>query len=108
MNILIENSSIKKIWNGNIKSNDTEVFDVQGRIAAPGLIDIHIQGSGSSDILDGTEEAINSASKNPAKLLNLNKGIIETGKDADIIILNNDYSLFVTIVNGKIVFKDEN
>jgi len=51
------------------------------------------------------EEAINSASKNPAKLLNLNKGEILKGKDADIIILNEDNTLFLTIVNGKVVYR---
>ncbi len=51
------------------------------------------------------EEAINSASKNPAKLLNLNKGELKKDMDADIIILNNDNSLFITIVNGKVVYK---
>jgi N-acetylglucosamine-6-phosphate deacetylase len=49
------------------------------------------------------EEAINSASKNPAKLLNLNKGEIEKGKDADIIILDKDYSVFITIIGGEII-----
>jgi N-acetylglucosamine-6-phosphate deacetylase len=51
------------------------------------------------------EEAINSASKNPAKLLGLNKGDIEKGKDPDIIILDNDNSVFLTIVNGKVVYR---
>jgi N-acetylglucosamine-6-phosphate deacetylase len=51
------------------------------------------------------EEAINSASKNPAKLLGLNKGDIEKGKDPDIIILDNDNSVFLTIVNGRVVYR---
>jgi N-acetylglucosamine-6-phosphate deacetylase len=51
------------------------------------------------------EEAINSASRNPARLLGLNKGKIEKGKDADIIILDYDNSLFLTVVNGKVVYK---
>ncbi len=49
------------------------------------------------------EEAINSASKNPAKLFNLNKGKIEKGKDADIIILNNDFLNLITIIGGKVI-----
>jgi N-acetylglucosamine-6-phosphate deacetylase len=51
------------------------------------------------------EEAINSASKNPATLLGLNKGDIEVGKDADIIILDKDNSLFLTVVNGRVIYK---
>jgi N-acetylglucosamine-6-phosphate deacetylase len=52
------------------------------------------------------KEAIDSASLNPARLLKLNKGSLEKGKDADLIILNEDYSVFAAIVNGKIVYKE--
>jgi N-acetylglucosamine-6-phosphate deacetylase len=51
------------------------------------------------------EEAINSASKNPAKLLGLNKGEIAPGKDADIIVLDNNNSVLLTVVNGKVVHR---
>ena len=34
------------------------VIDVQGHIAAPGLIDVHIQGAGGSDVMDATPEAL--------------------------------------------------
>lgn len=52
------------------------------------------------------KEAIDSASLNPARLLKLNKGSLEAGKDADIIILNEDYSVFASIVNGVVVYKE--
>lgn len=50
-------------------------------------------------------EAINTVTKNPAKLLGLEnkKGCIEIGADADLVILNNDYSVSKTIINGKTV-----
>jgi N-acetylglucosamine-6-phosphate deacetylase len=51
------------------------------------------------------EEAINSASKNPAKLLGLNKGEINKGKDADLIILDSDNSIYASIISGSIVYK---
>lgn len=51
------------------------------------------------------EEAFNTASKNPAKLLGLNKGAIESGKDADIIVLDSDNTVNLTIVKGEVVFR---
>ena len=51
------------------------------------------------------EQAINSASLNPAKLLGLNKGELEKGKDADIIVLDKDFSVFASIINGKLVYR---
>jgi N-acetylglucosamine-6-phosphate deacetylase len=50
------------------------------------------------------EEAINSASKHPAKLLGLNKGEIAEGKDADLIIIDNNNSVYMTIIHGKVVY----
>jgi len=50
-------------------------------------------------------EAINTVTKNPAKLLGLEnkKGCITVGADADMVILNDDYSVSTTIINGKTV-----
>lgn len=50
-------------------------------------------------------EAINTVTKNPAKLLGLEnkKGCITIGADADLVILNDDYSVSTTIINGKTV-----
>lgn len=53
------------------------------------------------------EEAFNTASKNPAKLLGLNKGVLKSGKDADIIVLDTDNSVYLTIVNGEIVYRKQ-
>lgn len=35
-----------------------EIIDAKGNIVSPGLIDIHIHGSGGSDTMDGTKEAL--------------------------------------------------
>lgn len=43
-------------------------------------------------------------STNPAKLLGLNKGEIAVGRDADIIVLDDQLNLLHTIVQGKIVY----
>lgn len=40
----------------------------------------------------------------PARLLGLNKGEIAVGKDADLIVLNDDLELLYTIVAGEIIY----
>jgi N-acetylglucosamine-6-phosphate deacetylase len=40
-----------------------QVLDAQGRIAIPGLIDVHIQGAGGADILDGNIESLKTISR---------------------------------------------
>lgn len=51
-------------------------------------------------------EAIKMSSLNPAKLLGLHhrKGSLKKGKDADIILIDKDFNVEMTIVEGKIVF----
>ena len=50
--------------------------------------------------------AINSCTLNPARLLGIDdrKGAIRAGCDADIVVLNDDYSVEMTYVKGKEVF----
>jgi N-acetylglucosamine-6-phosphate deacetylase len=50
--------------------------------------------------------AIKTVTENPAKLLGLSdkKGFIAPGKDADLVLLDQDYSVHTTIIAGKIVF----
>lgn len=50
-------------------------------------------------------EAVKMATETPAKSLGLNKGKIEIGYDADLVILNDDFTVYKTIIGGKI-FKD--
>ena len=53
------------------------------------------------------ENAIRMATQNPARLLGLEnkKGSITVGKDADLILIDNEFSVYTTIVNGKIIFR---
>ncbi len=46
-------------------------------------------------------EAVRMASETPAAYLGLNKGRIALGYDADILILNEDMSVYASIVGGK-------
>ncbi|MGL5348919.1 MAG: N-acetylglucosamine-6-phosphate deacetylase [Peptostreptococcaceae bacterium] len=52
-------------------------------------------------------EAINLASINPAKSINVDdtKGSLEVGKDADIAIFDNDMNCYLTIVEGQLIYK---
>lgn len=68
IDILIEGTLINGVGDNLSAPPETEVLDVSGKIAAPGLIDIHIQGAGGADILDGTEEAVQTISKTLARL----------------------------------------
>ena len=52
------------------------------------------------------QTAINSVTINPARLINVDdrKGTIQTGKDADLVVLNDDYSVEMTYTKGKKAF----
>ena len=41
------------------------------------------------------------ATENPARLMGLNKGKIEVGKDADFIIVDDDFNLVRSVVRGE-------
>ncbi|KPK41807.1 MAG: hypothetical protein AMJ78_04530 [Omnitrophica WOR_2 bacterium SM23_29] len=53
------------------------------------------------------DAAIKTLTENPAKVLGMwdRKGSIAVGKDADLIILDQGYSAWTTIVEGRIVFR---
>lgn len=62
VSILVEDGVIAEI--GQIDADSgCDVLDAEGRIAAPGFIDVHIQGAGGADILDGEREALEAISK---------------------------------------------
>lgn len=61
--ILIENEKIKNITKNYVCSNDDIVYDMNGKIACAGFIDIHTHGGGGHDIMEGTFDAINEISK---------------------------------------------
>ncbi len=55
------------------------------------------------------QDAIIMASVNPAKKLGIydRKGSIEVNKDCDLVVLDKEYNLLMTIVKGKIVYQKE-
>jgi N-acetylglucosamine-6-phosphate deacetylase len=65
--VLIENGIITQIGQIESDSSCKETLDAEGRILAPGLIDVHIQGAGGADILDATPEALETISRTCAR-----------------------------------------
>jgi N-acetylglucosamine-6-phosphate deacetylase len=65
--ILIRDSVIEKVGAVNSSARPDETLDAHGRIAAPGLIDVHIQGAGGADVLDATPEALQAISRTCAR-----------------------------------------
>jgi len=48
-------------------------------------------------------DAVKMATETPARSLGLNKGKLEAGYDADLVILDGDMNVFASVVSGKIV-----
>jgi len=48
-------------------------------------------------------DAVDMASLTPAKMMKLNKGELKEGKDADILLLDKNYSLNKVIINGEFI-----
>ncbi len=58
--ILVEDGAIARIGSTEACEN---TLDADGLILAPGFIDVHIQGAGDADVLDGTVEALSAISQ---------------------------------------------
>ncbi len=65
--LLVRDGVIEKVGAVNSSARAEETLDAHGRIAAPGLIDVHIQGAGGADVLDATPEALQTLSRTCAR-----------------------------------------
>ena len=65
--VLIENGTITQLGQIDSSAGCDNTLDAQGRIIAPGFIDVHIQGAGGADILDATPEALKAISQTCAR-----------------------------------------
>ena len=61
--ILARNGSIERLGDAVESIPADQVIDAGGRTVAPGFIDVHIQGAGGADTLDGTLEALQTVSR---------------------------------------------
>lgn len=98
----------------------------EGRYESGGLdIELH---DGIARLLDGTiagsvatlwdcvknaakigvpfDEAVDMASRNPAEMLGINKGKIEAGFDADLLIVNEEMEIETVIIGGEIFYEN--
>ncbi len=66
VSILIEGKLIRAIGD-QVPETTVPVVDAGGRIVTPGHIEVHIHGAGGSDMLDGTNEALQTISTTLAK-----------------------------------------
>lgn len=65
--ILIEDGLINQVGRGEVNVTCNNRLDAAGRMIAPGFIDVHIQGAGGADILDGTAEGLRAISETCAR-----------------------------------------
>jgi len=68
VDITIAEGKIQGIGQVQKREKRTEVIDAAGRRVAPGFIDVHIQGAGGADILDGSSETLQQMSTTLARL----------------------------------------
>ncbi|MGF7398338.1 N-acetylglucosamine-6-phosphate deacetylase [Thermoanaerobacterium thermosaccharolyticum] len=89
---VIVDQSIARIQNGSLAGSTLSLDKAVANITTLGI---------------PLSDAAKMASFNPAKAINIDdkKGSIDIGKDADIVILDNDLSVNMTIVNGNIVYR---
>jgi N-acetylglucosamine-6-phosphate deacetylase len=61
--VLIRDGLIERIGDIGAVTDTGPTLDAKGRLLAPGLIDVHIQGAGGTDVLDATPEALETIAK---------------------------------------------
>jgi len=61
--VLVEDGIVKQIGSKVRGGSQNFVLDAFGRLLMPGFIDVHLQGAGGADILDGTIEAFQTISR---------------------------------------------
>jgi N-acetylglucosamine-6-phosphate deacetylase len=88
-----------------VKNNEARLKD--GTLAGSTLKMIDAVKNSMKFLNIGIEEAVRMAATNPAINLGVydRKGSIEVGKDADLVVLNKDYDIIMTITRGKIGYQ---
>jgi N-acetylglucosamine-6-phosphate deacetylase len=67
ISILIEDGIISRVGTIDPSARCDNILHAKGQIVVPGFIDVHIQGAGGADILDGTPEALKTISQTCAR-----------------------------------------
>ncbi|MGI8498116.1 MAG: N-acetylglucosamine-6-phosphate deacetylase [Gemmatimonadaceae bacterium] len=66
--VLLRDGRIDRVMPEPVEPSAEEILDADGRVLAPGLIDIHIHGAGGADTLEGTQDALATMSQTLARL----------------------------------------
>ena len=56
--VLIRRGRIERAGRLTAEPRDVEVLDAHGLWVMPGFVDLHLQGAGGADVIDGTQEAL--------------------------------------------------
>ncbi|GAH64605.1 unnamed protein product, partial [marine sediment metagenome] len=107
MDALEDSEEVQKVYNGveyESRKGTARYFDgtlVGTSLGLNQLLERFVRFSGCS-----LNAGVKAVTENPAKILSIQnrKGKIESGKDADLVILDEDWSVWSTIVEGKVVF----
>ncbi|WP_342043091.1 N-acetylglucosamine-6-phosphate deacetylase [Bacillus sp. OTU2372] len=111
--LITDSMRAKCLKNGNYDLGGQDVTVRDGKaILSDGTLagSILKLGQGVKNIISFTgcqiEEAIEMAAVNPAKQLNIfdRKGSISVGKDADIVILDENLDVYMTLCRGKVAY----
>lgn len=67
--VLVSGGKIRAVYPGGTKRipGNAEVIDADKNYVCPGFIDVHVQGAGGADVLDGTKEALKTIARTLAK-----------------------------------------
>ena len=87
---VIVNNSVATLADGTLAGSTMNIYDMMCNLISIGV---------------NPEKAIASATQIPAKSVNIDDscGIIENGKNADLLILNKDFTIDKIIFNGKVI-----
>lgn len=67
VDILVEDGTIAHVGAHEHRTPMDRVLEAGGRLAVPGFMDLHIQGAGGSDVLDGSSESLQTISRTLAR-----------------------------------------
>ena len=105
----VEPGSYKRADGQEVKVNENSVRLTETGSIAGSILTMDQAAKNAYQYFDcSLQEIVRMASYNPAKILNLDrsKGSISAGKDADIIIMNKQFNIMLTMVQGQILYEE--